>query len=68
MSKLWNKKLAAIFTGASMLAAVEFINIYVPDKVNDKFIFRFSQLIEKIGSKIVSNENGCSVYLVISLN
>lgn len=57
MGIFWNKKFAAIVTGASMLAAVEFTNIYVPDKVEDKNIFRLQQLIYKLLTNIVSPRN-----------
>lgn len=48
MSIVWNNKIVALVAGASMLAAVEFVNIYVPEKVNDKFLFRLDKLREKL--------------------
>lgn len=51
MNIVWSNKFVAIVAGASMLAAVEFVNIYVPDKVNDKFLFRFEKLREKLALK-----------------
>ena len=53
MNIVWSNKFVAIVAGASMLAAVEFVNIYVPDKVNDKFLFRFEKLREKLALKTV---------------
>jgi len=49
MNLIWNNKLAAVLAGASMLAAVEFSNIYVPDNIEDKFAFRKSRLFERVG-------------------
>lgn len=54
MGVFWNKKFAAIVTGASMFAAVEFSNIYVPDKVEDKVLFRLQQLMFKFLTNVVS--------------
>ncbi len=48
MNLIWNNKLAALLAGASMLAAVEFSNIYVPDNIDDKFAFRIIQLAKKV--------------------
>lgn len=50
MNLIWNNKLAAVIAGASMLAAVEFANIYVPDKIDDKFQFRIERLLMKLGT------------------
>jgi hypothetical protein len=54
MKIFWNNKLAAILAGASLYAAVEFMNIYVPEKIDDKLDYRFRHILFKLSLKIVS--------------
>lgn len=53
MNIFWNNKLAALLAGASLYAAVEFANIYVPEKIEDKFQFRLMQIKFKLLLKLV---------------
>jgi hypothetical protein len=57
MSFVWNTKFLAIAAGAAMLAAVEFSNIYVPDKIEDKLFFKGFYLVQKIVQKTVQFNN-----------
>ena len=53
MDFVWKNKFIAIATGVSLLAAVEFINIYVPDEIENKIFFKSFYLAQKIIVKLV---------------